>query len=174
LNTADNKFYDAPVDELGKPYYVPVVVKNHDYLLAYLNGVSYMQMVSDMIFKSLKLPINVTGFDLNLDSSKYNDILPSGNRASELSDNELKKIINKKIEEKLEFEESRNTNSENKPDILEPAFFTIDCNNCGGYYAFKSVEEIPKETFTCGICGRILIHYTGHHEYEYQYDQRKS
>jgi len=164
--------YPAPLDENGNPYYVPIVVKNKDTLVGYLDGVAYTQMISDMIFKSLKIPISINGFDLNLDSSKFNDVLPDGTRAGDLSDSELKNIINSKIKDKQDFEDSRNTNPENNENILDPTFLSIDCTNCGGYYAFKTVDEIPKENFSCGICGRVLIQYTNLDDSEYKYDEK--
>ncbi len=46
--------YIAPHSDNGKPYYVPVVTKNKDQLVGYIQGMSYVKLlVGDVLINSL-------------------------------------------------------------------------------------------------------------------------
>lgn len=151
----------------GKKYWVPVVVKNKDYLAGYLEGMSLM---GDMIIDSLQkngIEINTNEIELFLDSSRFNDILKDGRRESELSDTEKKKMLYEIIEEKMTRvkEHHVENNIENDDSVL-----SIECL-CGyGFYSWETVYDIPDKKFDCVHCGRRLIDYTKKDDYEFEYD----
>ena len=83
MNTKTLK-YDPPKDKNQKPYWVPIVAKNKDYLIGFLDGV---HIALDMLDASF------IGLQIALGSDRLNDILPDGRRISNLSKTEFKNIL---------------------------------------------------------------------------------
>lgn len=149
-------------------YWVPIVAKNKDYLSGYIMG---SHNVEDIIVESLNnAGMNVNGLDLDLclDSSRFNDILENGRRESDLNDTELTKYYEKMIKDK--FAKFYDKHPDNDPSLLHDYFLTVECP-CGiGIYSFSTPQLIPDKRFKCTECGRILIDYTNHDDFEYEFD----
>jgi ribosomal protein S27E len=132
-----------------KEYYVPVVVKNRDYLIGFLDAVSSFTEIFEIDFTAL-------------DSMRFTDILPNGQRRRDLT--------NQQILDVLSDVESTNRVVEKTKDVNEEVpFLEVNCQ-CGNYIAFNHPSELPSTTRTCELCGKVLIDYTGHDQDEYVYD----
>ena len=159
-------YYKAPTQN-GTPYYVPIVAKNKEFLIGYLCGIGDGKNLIEDAMKSIKIDLDLGPVDTLLDSTRFNDILENGKRESEMSEKELRKYIYDIVEDitaRMDDENSEN-NIEND-NVLE-----VECT-CGiGYYAWRSFEKIPEESFKCTNCGKVLIDYTGHYGYEYEFQE---
>lgn len=134
-----------------KDYYVPVVAKNKDYLVGFLDALSSMSPLFEVDFTAL-------------DSMRLNDILPNNQRRRNLTDEQIRETI---------FEQQVRNN------LLETAklpkedeeipFLEVHCN-CGNYMKFDHPDQIPKTSLRCELCSNILIDYTGADQDDYEYD----
>ena len=157
--------YNAPRDKNGKAYWIPVVIKNKDYLMGYIKGVECVEGLLSDSLKSMGVDIDFNVADMFLDSSRFNDVLEDGRRESEISDDERKEFLINLVKEKLD----RTASGHVENDIKYTDPLAVDCT-CGlGFYSWKW-DEIPSETFKCEICNKILIDYTNHNDFEYQFD----
>jgi len=158
--------YEAPTKD-GKRYWVPVVCKNRDHLIGYLEG---MRLMEDLILDSLVqsgIDIDVSTIDLFLDSGRFNDILEDGRRESELTDIDRKNLIQKMVDSKSLRIQEEHIENDVKDDI---SVLNIECS-CGyGFYSWNSLEELPNDIFMCQHCGRVMIDYTGYDDVEFDYD----
>ena len=157
--------YTPPVDVEGEPYYVPIVSKNKDTLVGYINGLNTSKDIVNDVMDAMDIDIDVCPIDVILDSTRFNDILENNKRESEMTKEELDEYIESIIEgvtAKLQCETKEN-------DIYKH-ILRVECS-CGfGYYSWDNIEDIPDENFICKNCGKILIHYTGAHGHEYEFD----
>lgn len=151
--------YEAPKNEKDQEYWIPIVVKNRDALVGYLDAFSYLLYVLDF-------PGEI---DLNLDSARFNDVIDDGKRISNMSKKEIEKAILDKTQEMNSRISSKKEHPDNKVGILKESYLELECN-CGMYYAFKDKTEIPEANFRCGLCERYLIHYTWHNDEEFEFD----
>ena len=161
--------YNAPLDNNGKPYYIPVVAKNRDYLVGYLDGLDITKKMITEIMEQLNIEIDMGPIDVILDSTRFNDVLDNGKRESETTDDELKDYINEMVEDITVRMSSKNqeNNIESK-NILD-----LECS-CGyGFYSWDSNVGIPHDSVQCANCGKYLIHYTNNDDYVYEYDGGK-
>jgi len=161
--------YIPPKDEYGNEYYVPVVCKNKDFLIGYIRGLDMAkEMINDSL-TSVDINIDLGPMDVILDSTRFNDILINGKHESDMTDEELKQYITDIVEEVTDKFDTDNieNNVYDDDEILN-----LECS-CGlGFYSWQEYEKIPKESFKCDNCGKILIHYTGDYDYEYEYAER--
>lgn len=151
----------------NKEQWVPIVVKNKDWLVGYISG---LQMIESIICNSLEengMEIDFRGLDLCLDSSRFNDIMEDGKRESECTTNEIKKYYERIINEKIDMIK------EHHPDngqALKDYFLEVECF-CGfGIYLFKTPKEVPDKPFRCSVCGKVIIDYTDKNDEEFEYD----
>lgn len=157
--------YNAPKDENGKSYWVPVVIKNRDYLMGYIKGVGVVEDLLKESLESMGVHIDFNVVDMFLDSSRFNDVLEDGRRESEISDDDKREFLINVIKDKLD----RTTTKHVENDVGYTDPLSVECT-CGlGFYSWKW-NSIPDETFKCGICGKILIDYTNHNDFEYEFD----
>ena len=165
-------YYTPPILN-GKPYYVPIVAKNKDFLIGYINAViDSKELLCDTlesINTNLHLDLDLDIINIMLNSSRFNDILENGKRESEMSDNDFKKYIYDIVHNATNKINADNTeNNVQYNHILE-----VECS-CGlGYYSWDTYESLPEETFKCTNCGKVLIHYSGHSIHEYQFQEGK-
>lgn len=152
----DYKKYKAPKNDEGKPYWVPIVVKNRDQLIGYLECMIQLSM-------AYKLPLNDT-IKL-LSSDRFNDITRTGKRYGKMSKDEkynhFKDIIIEQHDECDHFEQT--------DDILNEFEFGVNCE-CGNFVGFRHILEVPDTNLKCELCDRILIDYTGCDDIEFDYD----
>jgi hypothetical protein len=130
-----------------KDYYVPVVVKNRDYLIGFLDAVS---AISD------EMEVDFTA----LDSMRLTDVLPDGRRRRDLDPIAIMESIVSNTE---------GTVVETTMELQEQPYFEVHCN-CGNYIKFDSPHELPTVTRKCELCNKVLIDYTGHDQDDYDYD----
>lgn len=160
--------YKSPVDENGKPYYVPVVVKNKDSLVGYIKGLDYGREVITDVMDSMGIAVTLPRLDVMLDSNRYNDILKNGKHESEMSESDMKEYLLDLLEEI-----SAKLDSGSEQGVFDEDILHIECL-CGlGIYSWNDYNLIPEKTFKCTECGKVLIHYTGINEYELEYEGDK-
>jgi len=159
--------YKSPIFE-GKHQWVPIVVKNKDWLLGYISGI---KMFENIVLDSIEeqgYNINLKGIDLCLDSSRFNDILENGKRESICSKSEIQEYYKRMIEDKIDM--VKDQHPDNEEGIFADCFLEVECV-CGlGIYVFKEPDEIPENQFKCRVCGRVVIDYTNHDDEEFDYD----
>jgi hypothetical protein len=150
--------YIPPTDENGKFYWVPVVIKNKDYLLGFLTGME-SAMIALQIYEEL---------NPSLGSERFNDILPDGRRIGNMSRSEFKDHVKTSILDEQESLLVRENHPDHNPDVLD-YFFHVSCY-CGNFYGFHEPEDIPEENLHCDWCDKILFHYTNKDDTDFQYD----
>jgi len=137
-----------------RDYFVPVVVKNRDYLVGFLNSLNNFSLGSSKF-----------DFVLNESSVKFNDILPGGVRRREI---DLEQQINLMIDYRLKMSVVEDVesivDSEEDDKYLE-----LNCE-CGNYVSFDSATDIPTHSYKCDICGKVLIDYTNTNDEDFIYD----
>ena len=152
-----------------KPYWVPIVCKNRDYLIGYLNGVGMRDFTYTDMLKSINVNLDVDDLDLFLDSSRFNDLMQNGKRERDLSKKEKQELFTVLFKAKMEL--LNRTHEENH--IEYDDILSIECE-CGlGFYAWMDYEDIPHKNFECTECNRMLINYTDVNDYEYEFDGGK-
>lgn len=161
--------YLSPKND-GKHYYVPIVVKNRDVLLGIISGLEYSREVMSHVLNSVGVPveelIELNSYDADnimSASDRFNDILPDGRAESLLTDAEKRSYLENIVKtayDKL----SCDDNSVRLDCVLK-----VSCT-CGfGHYTWKNRQDIPTESFSCMECGNVLIDYTNHEDWEYEY-----
>jgi hypothetical protein len=58
--------------------------------------------------------------------------------------------------ERLEINQNKIVGSPEQNSILGPVYLDLTCS-CGNYVAFKSADEIPSESFKCGLCEEVYM-----------------
>jgi len=174
INTSGNKNiimrrlfmkYKAPTIN-GKKYWVPVVVKNKDHLVGYLEGMKIMEdMILDALYQN-GIDVNIDSMELFLDSLRFNDILQDGRRESELKPDEKKQMLVDLVDNKLK--KINDPHVENNID--DDSVLSIECLCNLGYYSWNNVYDIPNDKFYCVHCGRLLIDYTNIDDSEFDFD----
>ncbi len=162
-------FYKSPNNDTGE-YWVPIVVKNKDYLIGYLHGFELIKDIIGGTLKSMKMQVNLGSMNLCLDSSRFNDIMNNDKHETSMSKDELKSFYEEVVQNELikEKEQHPDNYKNGSTSVLD-----IDCP-CGlGFYSWDHVQDVPDESFHCKICGRKLIDYTEHYDYEYEYHNGK-
>lgn len=162
--------YTPPTDDNGNPYYVPVVAKNRDFLTGYLKGLMATKDILNDVMTSLNINIDVGPIDAVLDSTRFNDILENGKRESDMTEDELNDYIMNIVTEVTN--KMVTNNPENN--IYDDDILTLECSCDYGFLSLSDVEKIPHENCVCPYCGKILIHYTGIDDYQYEFDGGKN
>jgi len=161
--------YLSPISE-GKHYYVPIVVKNKDMLVGIISGIQASHELLSNVFKTLDFPIEevieINSYDsdnLMVGSDRFNDVLPDGRIESEMTDKEKRLYLEDIV--KTAYDKM----------MCEDNNVSLDCAlktscECGlGHYTWKTVKDIPSESFSCLECGKVLIDYTNHDEWEFDF-----
>ena len=162
--------YASPLFE-GKEQYVPIVTKNRDTLVGFLQGINDYYDSMEIIMEELNVsellfPPGLTEM-YDLSSRKFNDLMPDGRYESLLTKQEKKKLLTEIFDEVEGAEETEEDDIE-YDDVLKAA-----CP-CGmGFYSWKDYKDIPQETTKCDICGRCIIHYTGVDDWTIDYEDGK-
>ena len=151
------KRYKNPTDASGQPYYVPCVSKNKDSLVYFIRG-------ANMTIREIMMEFGIEHYKMNLkiDSLRFVDILPDGRRLSELNPNDYHRMSEENEKRKSEYHPD-NANVKNTQNF----FFTLTCPYCTNSYVFKSEDEIPNESFDCGLCNHRMIDYTHTNDWEF-------
>lgn len=150
------KKFDMPKDENGNLYWIPIVIKNKDYLVGFIESFRLMATVYDV-------PLSELGKTLS--SDRFNDVMLDGTRIKDLTKKQLKEKVKDMI-----LQPDRSEHIENDTDIYEKSVLTIDCTYCGMFYSFDTYEEIPEESCDCQICGKKILLYTGVNDNEIEYE----
>lgn len=137
-------------------YFVPIVVKNRDYLLGFLNALD-----------NFTIGQSKTDVVLTQSSAKFNDILPGGLRRRNMSlENQIQVMIDYRMNMSVL------ENPEEEKEFEDDIFLEVNCE-CGNYASFKSAEDIPAHSFVCELCGKHLIDYTNRNDSDFVYDGDK-
>jgi len=152
----DKKYFNSPIDKEGNPYWIPIVIRNKDYLLGFINAYHF---ISDLHI------IDINDMEIALSSDRFNDVLINGTRIQSLTRQQLKQTI-----KKLYFDTPKENHPENKENILNDYYLTINCVNCGMFYAFKNENEVPENDFVCSTCDRTLISYINESDDYFTFD----
>jgi len=153
-------FYKSPKDYYGKPYWVPIVVKNKDTLIGFLNG---MYIVTD------QLGVDPDSFLAALSSERFNDTLRDGRSGSKITDGDFKEYIKEMVIDDIEKTVLRESHEGCSPLILSEYFLGVSCS-CGNFYGYKDPKDIPDESIKCGVCNKLVIDYLDCDEDQYAYD----
>ena len=151
------KYFNTPLDENNKPYWIPIVVKDKSYLLGFINAYHFICDVRGYEGDKIEL-------EMALGSDRFNDVLTDGSRIKNLNREQLKKKI-----KKIYFDNETNNHPENSEGILNQYYLSFSCN-CGMFFAFKEENEIPEEDFKCVTCGRTLISYVHENDDYFNFD----
>lgn len=153
--------YKAPKNDKGQEYFVPVVTKSKEYLVGYLTAFEYLLYVLDFDGE----------VDLNLDSARFNDVIDDGKRISKMTKAEIEDVLRKNVESASQegIEKKQKEHPDNKKGVLDKSFLEFECH-CGMFYSFKTHQEVPGDNFDCGVCGRLLIQYTGKDDSAFEFD----
>ena len=153
----ENKI-QPPIDKNGKEYWIPVMIKNRDVLLGFLDAFSQFSSFYEI----------PTASDVNviISSDRYNDIMPDDIRVREVT----KIVLKEKILEMIDIECGRAEHVENSIGVLDSNLLNLDCKSCNNFISFKEQKEIPEKSFNCPNCGRCLIHYTNIDSSDIKYD----
>lgn len=155
------KRYLNPISaETGKRYFVPCVIKNHDALVYHVRG---KIMGTNDTLNQFRIT-DAVDINLEVSSLRFNDILPNGKSYSKLKPNEIAKMHDDNYSDMV----SKLKHPENNVSYKDDSFFSLTCPHCGNYYSFM-INEMPYETFFCGLCERVIIDYTGVDDWEYEY-----
>jgi len=150
--------YNAPLTRNNTPYWVPIVIKNRDTLVGYLEGVIGAVMNYDVPIGSLIE---------SLSSERFNDIsrTDSGKRLGKMTNDELYDyfydIISRAHEEI--------SHPEQEEGLLKEYEFGVTCA-CGNWYGFHSVNDIPEEKIVCQLCDKLVIDYINVDDDYYGFD----
>jgi len=156
----------TPPEFKGNPQWVPIVVKNKDFLVGYISGLNLIQDLMLDALENSDIDVDLRGISLCLDSSRFNDVLENGKRESECSDEEIQKYYKDMVEEKINMVEEKHPDNTG----FENCFLEVECP-CGlGIYMFKTPDEVPEIPFKCQVCGRTVIDYTGYPDSSFKYD----
>lgn len=155
--------YKAPVYE-GKPQFVPVCLKSKDVF------VGHILALNEMLLSLVKV-VDITNEDFlyeisrsNIDSSRFNDILP--NYVQNLTGDEFKEKEKERIKEILDGEHQHPEND--WASVNEDSIYEIDCE-CGNSLVIKSIDDIPENDYKCILCERLLIQYI--HVYDHEIER---
>jgi len=159
--------YEAPIAN-NKPCYVPIVVKDKSYLVGYVHAMNLFKVILQECLNKIGIKVDTSVFETCLDSTRFNDVMVNGKKASECTEAEIEKYLKAIVESKME------RITENHPDneikVLEKAVLKIECP-CGlGFYSFNKVDDIPEKPLKCAICGQTILDYTNHYDSEYEYN----
>lgn len=139
----------------SRDYFVPVVVKNRDYLVGFLTALDAFSLGSSKI-----------DMVLSESSAKFNDVLPGGLRRRNIS---LEDQIGIMIDYRMKMSAVEDFENLEELEAREDKFLEINCE-CGNYYSFDSAEQIPSTNLKCDICGKHLIEYTNRNDEDFEYD----
>lgn len=103
---------------------------------------------------------------LELDNTRFNGYAKDGLNLNTIDHEELKEILTNFSESQEKAKES----GENGEGILADSYFYVSCC-CGNFVSFLGPENIPHSNLHCDLCNRVLIDYTGKHDFEFEYDE---
>ena len=163
--------YLSPLQEVIN-YYVPNVIKNKEMLVEIIAEIQASHELTSHICNTLDFPIGemieLNSYDsdnMMVASDRFNDILPDGRIESEMSESERKAYLEDIIKSAYDKMMCEDNNV-----ALDCALKT-SCE-CGlGHYTWKTIKDIPSESFSCLECGNVLIDYTNHDEWEFEFTE---
>jgi hypothetical protein len=154
--------YLPPKDKDGKHYWVPVVVKDKSYLIAFTEGIWTGLALCDPEESVTYSPSMV------LSSDRLVDYTSDGRRLSSMTIEELAKYTAERLETAMYAGRHSHEHPDNDVDMSD-YFFTVSCG-CGNFVAFSDSELIPAENYECDMCGRTIIEYIDKSDEEVMYE----
>ena len=159
--------YNAPTKD-NIPQWVPIVVKNKDFLIGYIKGKLLFEDLLSDILNANDINIEFGSIDLCLDSTRFNDVLENGKRESEMSSKELKEYIDDMVKQRVDY--LNNKHPDNGENVFGEYFLRLDCVCNLGTYIFETEDDVPENNLCCEFCQRVLIDYTGIDDDDFDYD----
>jgi hypothetical protein len=154
---AELKFYKAPKDENGNPVWVPIVIKNKDQLIGFIEGVNMTASVYDIDRESMFY---------TLSSERFNDIMQNGKRLRDMTNTEFLNHAKGVIENGFD---RINAMEAHDGGDLNDFCLTVQCS-CGNFIGYTDYDRIPNVDSKCDICGNTIIQYTNDEDDFYVYD----
>ena len=154
--TKQLKFYDAPKDNKGNPVWVPLVIKNRDALIGFIDGVN----ITDSIYN-----VDRDSIFYSLSSERFNDITQSGKRLRDMNSAEFVKHAESLIQNGFDRAEAMSADDCDLNDFV----LTVSCS-CGNFVGFGGDDSLPENDMHCDLCGRVLIQYTNENDGAFVYD----
>lgn len=161
LSKKNPRIYKSPLNSKGKEQFVPVVVKNYDYLVGFIEGYLNSSLINDgnLIYKD---------WTLLLSSERFNDVTVKDKKLSKMTKREIVDYVKDIMLSDIE----KQSHDECTEDILTDYYFSVSCQ-CGNFHGFNNHSEIPRQTMKCDVCGRVLIHYTKKDDAYFVYDGKE-
>ena len=150
------RIYRSPLNLKSKDYWVPVVAKNRDTLIGFIDGTYSASAITGF---------EVIDWTMLLSSERFNDMTTEDKKLSEMTKKELTEYVKNIILDDV----LKSNHYEFTEDILSDYYFSVACS-CGNFFGFKTYKEIPKSSMKCNICDRVIIHYTGKDDNYFTYD----
>lgn len=152
----DLKFYSAPKDEKGNPIWIPLVIKNKDALIGFIDGVNITDSIYDVDRDSIFY---------SLSSERFNDTTQSGKRMRDMTGAEFTKHAQSLIQNG--FDRAAAMSADNCG--LDDFILTISCS-CGNFVGFSDTDSLPEKGMNCDLCGKVMIQYTNENDDAFVYD----
>ena len=156
LNKNKKQKIKPPTDEKGKAFWIPVVFKNKDTLIGFIEAFRSFAFYYDTPLSDI---------EMMLSSERFNDTLRTGDRMRDLTRFQVKEIVKKMISRP-----DRSEHVENDEQLYSENVLNIDCPKCGMFYSFKSFRDIPEENLKCQMCERTILFYSGLGDHEIEFD----
>lgn len=138
--------------------FVPIVCKNRDYLIGFLDCASNISFDGDL----------ENDMVLTLSSLRFTDYLPDGSRKRHHDKETITQILTD-YRESMRIHESVDDEMSEDSDSVIPPLLKLHCS-CGNYIEFATELDIPKHSHRCDLCSKYLIDYTFRDTYEFVYD----
>lgn len=136
----------------GKIQCVPLVIKNRDVLIGYIRAhTDLLSSISENDLLDLADENVLEMLTPDLDSSRFNGYIRDGMHVDNLTEEQFNQL-------RYEAEEAESTHPDDKNNVLDVGFFSVDCE-CGNFFRFNTPKEIPEDNLKCDLCDRTLIQY---------------
>lgn len=152
----NKKLFNPPLNKDGKPYWIPIVVRDKSYLLGFINAYRFIEKMCE---------IEIQDVDIVTSSDRFNDILTDGTRIHTLTREKLKLKL-----KELFFKSHEEKHPENNTTALEQYYLYVSCVNCGMFYGFKKEHDVPEHDLKCDVCDNVLISYINESDDYFDFD----
>lgn len=147
-------YYMPPLSSEGKHYWVPIVVKNKDTLVAFTEGVWSAAALLSIEDESLSFNYSPSMF---LSSDRLIDYTPDGRRLCDMKKNELIEYITAKLDNSKYISDHAHEHPDNDCDFSD-YFLHVSCS-CGNFIAYTDPCDIPPDNIECDMCGKTIVEY---------------
>lgn len=157
MTLTELKFYKAPKDLTGNLLWVPIVVKNKDQLIGFIEGINMTASIYSIDRESMFY---------TLSSERFNDVIRDGTRLRDMTNSQFIQHAKSIIDEG--FDRINALEAVDGGD-LDDFCLTVQCS-CGNFIGYKDYAKIPNVNTLCDVCEKTIIQYTNDEDDCYVYD----